>query len=291
MDDFLINERKLKLQSTALEASEKMKLKREHYANKLKKPEKSSSADTQQSSSNSISSNVANDESKTATNSSVLPKNKRNRKRNKKPEAQQELNTKPSIEEPSPASKLDAESELIVKLLSMHYTKREDFLLKRAEEKKLVFYDKSKRKHSFEEQVLGMAEKNQHPRKLNTKQILSFEDKVNAILLEGISEEHIKKFEFFFDHQKRDPKSREMYINETVFISSLEKHAEFCAKQNLGEIIEGEIRISNCNNHHAFITSLVPNGKRDAMITSKLARKFALHGDIVKCFVRYQGKF
>lgn len=119
---------------------------------------------------------------------------------------------------------------------------------------------------------------------------LKFESWVNEVILEGIAKKDHNKFNFLFENRDKKLPPNELYINQPEFVNRLEKHAQYCVKENLGEIIEGELRISNVNYYHAFVTRNEPNGKKDAMVCSKVARKFALHGDIVRCFVRNSGE-
>lgn len=228
----------------------------------------------------------ASSSSKTQSLESEKTKRKRQRNRAKKDDRQQSEREEPSM-------KLDPESELIVQLLSLKPAKREDFLLRRAENKGLIIFNKATKSYKLNEKLIPCGanstqqdEKKPKSRNLELSKTLKFESYVNEVILEGIPEKEHKKYNFLFENRDKKLPHNEMYINQPDFVQRLQKHAEYCAKENLGEIIEGELRISNVNYYHAFVTRNESNGKKDAMVCSKVARKFALHGDIVRCFVR-----
>lgn len=242
-----------------------------------------SSSKSNKSRTNSISSNV--------TASDELAEEKRKRRRRTK---NKDRNDSESL---FSSVQLDSESDLIITLLSLRPAKREEVLLRKAEEKNLIVFNKVTKTYTLNEKLLGSAsgsnsigEKKEKPRQLEISKSLKFESCVNCVLLEGIDSKDHWKYNFPFQSRDQKLPATELYINQPEFVSKLQKHAEYCVKENLGEIVEGEIRISNCNYYHAFVTRNEPDGKKDAMISSKVARKFALNGDIVKCFVRNQGK-
>lgn len=109
----------------------------------------------------------------------------------------------------------------------------------------------------------------------------TFEDLVNIVVQEGLSEDQRKEFAF---PVTASTKRRKNYFKEEDFESKLEAFAQKCVEANLGVIVEEEVRISAKNNHHAFIK--VTDSERDAMISTPLTRKFALQGDVVRAFVR-----
>lgn len=274
------NDIKSRIRSKTNNVAEKIKEK------KLKafqsQPQESSTRPRRSSKSNSISSSVT-------TESGLGEKRKRKRQKNK-----DKVNEIPATE-----ILLDAESELIITLLSLRPSKREDFLLRKAENKGLIFFNKATKTYKLNEQFLASGpgnnlqeEKNASslkPKQLELGKTWKFESWVNSVILERIPVKEHKKFNFLFDVRDKKLPPQELYINQPEFVNRLEKHAQYCVKENLGEIIEGELRISNVNYYHAFVTRNEP-GKKDAMVCSKVARKFALHGDIVRCFVRNQGK-
>lgn len=249
------------------------------------RPESSST----KSRTNSISSNV--------TASDEQPEEKRKRKRQRA--RNKDKHDSQSTGQLLSSVKLDAESELIITLLSLRPAKREEVLLRKAEERDLIVFNKATKTYTLNDKLLGSASgstssssgaKKEKPKQLELSKSLKFESWVNCVILEGIDSKDHWKYNFPFQNRDYKLPPTELYINQPEFVSKLGKHAEYCVKENLGEIIEGEIRISNCNYYHAFVTRNEPNGKKDAMISSKVARKFALNGDIVKCFVRNQGK-
>ncbi|KAL5278684.1 DIS3L2 family protein [Megaselia abdita] len=277
---------KSRIRSKTIKISEKIKERK----NEFRQPLEPSSIRRRNSKSNSISSSLTSDPI------DKQDKRKRKRQRNKVKSESDVIASNQQFAAANSA-KFDDESELIITLLSLKPSKREEFLLRRAEDKKLIFYNKATKTYKLNEKLLAsgsgcvsssQVEVKAKPKHLELGKTLRFESWVNSVILEGVPPKDHKKYNFLFEARDKKLPSQELYINQPDFVNRLEKHAQYCVKEKLGEIIEGELRISNVNYYHAFVTRTIPNGKKDAMVCSKVARKFALHGDIVRCFVRNQ---
>lgn len=108
-----------------------------------------------------------------------------------------------------------------------------------------------------------------------------FEDYVNALIYEELPED--RKEEFLFPALTKRQRTKN-YFCRPEFEENLEIFAQKCVAANLGRIVESDIRINAKNNDQAFIKN--GDNERDAFLCSQLARKYALHGDIVRVFVR-----
>lgn len=98
------------------------------------------------SKSNSISSNV--------TNESLEKKRKRVRNRGNRGGGNDAAKQKPDEVPSNSPINLDGESELIITLLSLKPAKREDFLLRKAEAKGLIFFNKATKSYKLNEHLL-----------------------------------------------------------------------------------------------------------------------------------------
>ncbi|XP_055387161.1 DIS3-like exonuclease 2 isoform X2 [Condylostylus longicornis] len=118
-------------------------------------------------------------------------------------------------------------------------------------------------------------------KRIGEKKSKVFEDYVNEIVGDYLSED--KKEEFLFPKRPKSQRTKN-YFNSKNFETELEKYAQKLVEANLGVIVESDIRINGKNNEQAFVKNV--SGKKDAFIGSLVGRKYALHGDIVKIFVR-----